>query len=250
MNDQPLISCFCVTHGRPHVLEEAIESYRRQTFKGPTEMVILNDCPEQPLIEPDDAPGVRVINLPAPVEDLSLKYDMCCVLCRGRWLAFWDDDDISLPFRLEFSLRRCEEKKLSLFKQHLAWFWNSGEITDFPGNLFMGSSLFTRDFYLASGRPPAGSIPDVTAWVQMTTAAKDWVNEDPKPEEAFFIYRWAGVGFHCSGGNESMVERHRLMRQWLLADPSFKRGPWKLRPHWNQDYVALVTDAIKKGVGK
>ena len=67
-NPRPLISCVCPTHGRGHLLDEAVESYRRQTLREPgtTELLLFNDCPEQPLVAPPDMPDVRVINLAEP----------------------------------------------------------------------------------------------------------------------------------------------------------------------------------------
>ena len=61
----PLVSCICPTYNRPpshkYLVEEAIESFLRQTYPN-KEMVVVNDCPGQDLL--CDAPDVRVVNVP------------------------------------------------------------------------------------------------------------------------------------------------------------------------------------------
>jgi len=37
------VSCQCITYDRVELLEEAIESFLRQDYKGEKELVILND---------------------------------------------------------------------------------------------------------------------------------------------------------------------------------------------------------------
>ena len=55
------VSCLCLTYGRPTLLEEAIESFIRQQWDGPKELIVLNDHPEQELLYQYDE--VRIINL-------------------------------------------------------------------------------------------------------------------------------------------------------------------------------------------
>jgi cellulose synthase/poly-beta-1,6-N-acetylglucosamine synthase-like glycosyltransferase len=42
MENQPPVSCFCLTYGRPCLLEEAIHSFLQQDYAGPKEMIVLN----------------------------------------------------------------------------------------------------------------------------------------------------------------------------------------------------------------
>jgi len=62
MADQPAVSCFCLTYGRPRMLEEAIHSFLQQDYAGPKEMIVLNDYADQTLDL--DHPEVQVINVP------------------------------------------------------------------------------------------------------------------------------------------------------------------------------------------
>jgi hypothetical protein len=63
MTNQPAVSCFCLTYGRPQVLEEAIHSFLQQDYAGPKEMIVLNDYADQILAF--DHPEVQVINAAA-----------------------------------------------------------------------------------------------------------------------------------------------------------------------------------------
>ena len=44
------VSCLCLTYGRGRLLEEAIESFLRQDWPGPKELIVLNDHPDQELV--------------------------------------------------------------------------------------------------------------------------------------------------------------------------------------------------------
>ncbi len=49
MPNLPAVSCFCLTYGRPRVLEEAIQSFLQQDYAGAKEMIVLNDYADQTL---------------------------------------------------------------------------------------------------------------------------------------------------------------------------------------------------------
>src|SRR2546429_75321 len=58
----PPVSCVCPTYARPELLEEAIESFLRQDYRGAKELIVLNDYACQTLEL--DHPEVRVVNVP------------------------------------------------------------------------------------------------------------------------------------------------------------------------------------------
>ena len=95
----PLVSCVCLTTS-PHraaFLPDALRSYRQQSYT-PRELLIVNDGdPIQPA-----APDVRVVNLPDRGYKWSVgeKRNVGVRYAQGDYLATWDDDDVSLPWRL------------------------------------------------------------------------------------------------------------------------------------------------------
>ena len=117
-------SCQCITYGRPELLEEAIESFHRQDYEGEKELIILNDHADQHLVY--SHPEVKIINTPARFRTIGEKRNACIAMCSGGVIFPWDDDDISLPWRISLSLRYLEDRKY--FKNKRAWLWQNGEL--------------------------------------------------------------------------------------------------------------------------
>lgn len=245
MNDI-LISCVCPTHGRGHLVNEAVESYRRQNFRirhpGETELLILNDCPEQPLLAPAGMADVRVINLEEPYRNLSYKFNAAVLEARGKYVAWWEDDDVSLCFRLDVSIQRIQQTNSRGYKQGMAWMWNNWRLdAGLHSNLFYGSSMFERRHYLACGGADPADFADLTAWNRLV-AAGGMLDETPLPAEAFFIYRWAGMGHHDSAVKGTNSDRFEAFRTRTLTDPRFVPGPWEIVPVWHQAYDKMVDE--------
>ena len=151
------VSCMCATYNRPPnyqwLLEEAIESFLRQDY-AEKELIVLNDCAGQELV--CDAPDVVVINLPrrfAPGREAQ---------CRdgagfGSLITKWDDDDISLPWRLSKSIERLADA--DYYNPHVHWFLNAqGLHTDHVMGICQNCSLFTRSAFDAVGGYPHTSV--------------------------------------------------------------------------------------------
>jgi glycosyltransferase involved in cell wall biosynthesis len=99
----PFVSVLlCVYNGEPYI-SAAIESVLQQTFTD-FELVIINDGSRDrtrvildEFVKKD--PRVRVVH--QENAGLTRALNAGLALCRGRWIARQDDDDISLPCRLE-----------------------------------------------------------------------------------------------------------------------------------------------------
>lgn len=104
----PLVTCVLLTTHprRAAFLPDALRSYRAQTY-APRELVVVNDGAVE--LAPN-APDVRVVNLPAEHPSgrrwtIGEKRNVGLRFARGAWVATWDDDDVSLPERLEAEVR-------------------------------------------------------------------------------------------------------------------------------------------------
>ena len=128
------ISCICPTYGRPHLLEETIESFLRQDFTGTKELLILNDYDEQELVF--DHPEVRIINTKERYKTLGEKYNAMFEMAKGKYLTPFEDDDIFLPHRITHSYNILEYFRADYHKLPFAWFLNGGKITDKVSNIF------------------------------------------------------------------------------------------------------------------
>lgn len=207
----PLISCILPTFNRvpdqQYLLEEAIESFLRQDYPR-KELIVLSDCAGQVLV--CSAPGVRVYNLPKRYDTMTKKLDAGVELSLGDLIAPWIDSDISLPWRLSYSLRQL----------------GSGD-RYLPGAYWRAS----RGVYAAVRGPAPGSSP-----VLMSREA--W--------EANALETPPALG--ANAGDLSAVEDwfyiERASRALDGKQREITTGRFTLRPHWREDYAAEVRKLV------
>lgn len=247
MEHQPAVSCICLTYARPELLEEALYSFLVQDYSGPKELVVLNDYAEQTLVF--DHPEVRVINLPRRFRTVGEKMNAVVALASHNLLFVWDDDDIYLPHRLDFSVAHFDIKK-GFFKPNKAWLWNKAALEGPVKNIFHVGSCWSRQLFDAvQGYAADGTGYDLLFEErlarQFPNATKTY---DIRPEDIYYLYRWNGTGsYHMSGFGdirrgenvghqevESFVA-HRALRGHI------RQGHVTLDPHWNSDYQLLVS---------
>ncbi|HEY7034157.1 MAG TPA: glycosyltransferase family A protein [Thermomicrobiales bacterium] len=234
----PLVSCICMTYNRPpdkqELVEEAIESFLRQTYAN-KELIVLNDCPGQELV--CDAPGVRVVNVPARYPTLGAKQNAAIRFSQGELIALWDDDDISLPWRLSLSVERLGDA--DYFNPRAYWFLDgNGLHSDHAVGYAHNAGLFTRAAFEAIGGYPSISVGYDASMDSLLPA---WTANVVDPlngaaaltkDEWFYVYRWGVSGAHISGRGEG-----EAFYQELGTRP-VQPGSYRLNPHWRRDYVA------------
>lgn len=239
----PLVSCICATYNRPpghqHLIEEAIESFLRQTYPH-KELLVINDTPGQELV--CDAPGVRVINVPERFPGLGQKHNAGVALARGALIANWDDDDISLPWRLSLSVERLADA--DYYNPRTFWYMVSGDVQERPvRNYGHNLSLLRRSAFDAVGGYPLRQRGVDKAIAGLLRAdpnvrwAPDLDGAEIAREDLFYIYRWGVSPHHLSG---SPHDDH-----WdRIAKRPVTPGQFVLRPHWRQDYELTVRHAL------
>ena len=145
-----MISCICPTYNRlpyhRHLIEEAIESFLRQTYPN-KELIVVNDCPGQELV--CEAPGVRVVNVPERFANLGDKRNAGHQLAQGELFCPWDDDDISLPWRLSLSVELLGDA--DYLNPDTSWRMEGDEYLIDPATHIYPKSIFTRRAYEAVG---------------------------------------------------------------------------------------------------
>ena len=237
-----LISCLCPTFGRcgsrwQHLLEESVESFLRQTDIH-SELLILNDHSAQELVF--DHPRVRVVNQPGRFRTLGEKYNALVSLASGSLLAPWEDDDISLPHRLELSRERLGER--DYFNPRRYWLLDQQRIALGPrhgggaqpvalsqARLADGRRLPRRDRLARRGDGPTAIRPSSRPLPGLEASL-------PVPEW-YYLYRWGASPCHLSGQPDMQG-----LYDSLGAAPAAE-GRFTLRPHWREDYPALVAAA-------
>jgi glycosyltransferase involved in cell wall biosynthesis len=237
------VSCLCLTYGRPQLLEEAIESFLRQTWQGPKELIVLNDHPEQTLR--CDSPNVEVFNINRRLKTLGEKRNLSVALAKYENLFVWDDDDIYLPWRIEETMKKLPKDQF--FKCPNAWVMNNGKIDKDPGyNLFHGGTAFTRWLFekvKGYAMMNGGEDADLEGRFQHITDTKGeyWPHTRLPSSRLYYIYRWSHGSYHTTG-HSSLDE----------IKPKVQPGEINLLPKWHLPYddLALEAAGIKKVVSK
>lgn len=229
----PKVSCQCITYGRTTLLDESVECFLRQDFPGVKELVILNDLPSLRLHF--EHPDVRVINLPYRLRTIGEKRNACVASCTGEIIFVWDDDDISLPHRISYSLTRMTNHRY--YKADRMWYWASGAIRGTPRKAVchpMG--CWSSEFFDAvSGYPHTQSGQD--AGLEERFKGEHRHVEVTESRDVYYIYRFPGTGsYHLStaGYGKGYDEAAQYVEQAGI------QGDYEIRPGWRQDYVALV----------
>jgi glycosyltransferase involved in cell wall biosynthesis len=233
----PLVSCICPTYNRPpqyqHLLEEAIASFLRQDYPN-KELIVLNDCPGQELI--CDEPGVRVVNVAERFPSIGDKLNAAVGLARGELIAPWDDDDISLPWRLSLSVERLGDG--DYFNPKCYWFLdNEGLHVDHPVGYAHNASLFRRAAFEGVGGYPSKSFGADAALDAAFSGLAHAVEEAGRGEEGlrreewYYIYRWGVSQVHMSGSGEE--DFYGEVGKQPVVEACFH-----LSPRWRRDYEA------------
>jgi hypothetical protein len=181
------------------LLEEAVEAFLRQTDVH-SELLVLNDHPAQEVVF--DHPRVRVVNAPRRFRTLGEKYNALVSLAAGDLLAPWEDDDISLPHRLELS--RARLGKRDYFNPRCYWFLDNGGLhRDHAPGVGHNLSLFRRRAWEAVGGYPAvtgSQDAEMDRRLAGHARARGRLAGGRLPvPEWYYIYRWGVSPCHLSG---------------------------------------------------
>jgi glycosyltransferase involved in cell wall biosynthesis len=235
------VSCICPTYNRAPdylwLLEEAIESFLRQEYPE-KELFVLNDCPGQELI--CDAPGVIVVNICRRFRSLGEKLNTGMALASGSLLTNWDDDDISLPWRLSTSIERLGEA--DYYNPGAYWFLDpNGLHTDHRMGVSQNCSMFRRSaFDAVNGYPHVSGNNDKVIHRRLTSHSevKQAAPSSLRVDEWFYIYRWGVSPVHLSGNGDP--------DSWsnFVGQKPITPGQYVLRPHWKEEYVRSTRNAI------
>ena len=210
--------------------------YIRSPYK---ELIVLNDCTMQELV--CDAPGVRVVNLPERFPSLGDKYNAAVRLSRGELIAPWDDDDISLPWRLSLSVERLGDA--DYFNVGPIWIPDSdGHLRLNGAEIAHNSSLFRRvAFEAVGGYPPISRAADAVLHHALLVqrervVARSRGDAELANSEVYYIHRLGISPVHLSRNAEGYYGHVGT----LPVEP----GRFRLDPHWRTDYEAEMRQLL------
>jgi len=241
-----MISCICCHYGRTWLLAEAIESYLRQDFDEPSELLVINDHDDISIYQHDDIaerlkPGqeVRFINWGARFSTLSAKFDYGATLAKYPLIVMWDDDDLALQNRLAYSYAQwlLEGKPHYLsFGRH---FYCDKRGPHLVARGLHGGDIMTAWAYWQCGGSDNGDgHNDQNLVGEMKRLGYYVAMDDCVPT---YLYRWGNIGSHHSSKlalPDAMNEFDRCVRR----SPYFKVGDLTIKPGYTRETEALIAD--------
>lgn len=248
------VSCLCITYSRVNLLEEAIECFLRQTYKGPKELIIINDCDDQILHY--DHPEVFILNSKNRFRTVGEKRNTSIALSTGDYFMHWDDDDIYLPHRIDFCMNKLIDNNLDYYKLNESFLYSmSNGISRSTCNQFYGCSIFSRDAYIkTTGHGFVNSGQDSFIEAQFLKLFKDKkinmlventrTNSNLTMKDLYYIYRWGGVSCHLSVTGKDIDPLNTIKKQRKASEQNRKVGDIQLVPHWDKDYISIVNTFI------
>lgn len=237
-----MISCLCTTYNRypklGWLLEEAVESFLRQDYPD-CELLICNDASGQRLIF--DHPRVRIFNIVRRFPTLSDKIQFLIDQAEGDILCRWDDDDVSLPHRLSFSLSKLGDR---LEWRPVNYFYDPGHMhpVEWAGNSHI-MSLWRRAVlsYFKQGKYPMSlsGIEDQAFNTALDDAGISDAGEVLPISDIFYVYRRATGSLHLSGktDKDNPLNPHQAHYDHIGTQEIIPGG-YQIRPHWKENYIA------------
>lgn len=238
----PFVSCVCPTYGRTNLLEEAIESFLRQDYQGPSELVICNDLINQTIYFKH--PRVKVRNLDERCHTLGDKRNVTASMASGDYLMTWGDDDIHLPGRISRMVKWMQQNNIrfGLEGKHYCWEGESLKENSFSTG---GAHMVERSLYWE-----IGGIPSINSGedVAFNDLVKSKLGIDSLPQcmvTPQFIYRWNSPRSHVSalsqsGDPEDGYSKMVVHVNRYLQSGSEPSGSVSLVPKWTRDWIGIA----------
>ena len=222
------IAAVCCTHLRPKHLGYLIKCFLEQDYpRERRELVILDDAGQY-----DNQQGDRwrLISQSQRYPTLGEKRNAAAGLISPdvEALAVWDDDDVYLPWALSASVAALREAPWSRPSLVLHCQGDGSLKQHQTGGLFHGGWAYTREaFDRVKGYARMDNGEDQNLAHRMARAgirSADPITLGCRP---FYVYNWAGAGYHLSGMGTDGYRR-------LAARPNRKAT---LEITWEQDYA-------------
>ena len=244
MSQKRKIVCLMPTYNRPStertwLLEESVMSFLLQDYENKV-LYICNDTPYQQL--KCNYPGVVIENLNERFDNLCDKIIYMLEQYKDEDVVFtrWDDDDISLPWRLSLSMEKMGSNTNWHPRNH--WYCHGEEtkiqgMTEDPGNVH-NMQLFTHETLKAmGGYPRFTSCGEDQEFIRFLENSGK-VYKDVLPEsECFYLYRFGVSDIHLSN--------YPANKSWdVLARQPVHAGTYHIKPAWKRDYCHLIEEYL------
>lgn len=231
----PLVSCVCPTFGKVKHLNEAVESFHRQTYEN-KELIIFNNYPKVDIVY--DHPQVKVINYKEDIVSIGACRNKANEYALGDYICTWDDDDISLSNRLECVQLLTHSADIGIV--HGA-FYSEANVIIKAVPIFL-SSLMVRADYISLN--PYAEVDSDDQYMYNNLKRHNVLAElITSRGEYEYIYRWDTDTHHVSGVTESPKDSRARLLAW--GDSLGLPNTIPLQPYWERDYQLDVDNFVK-----
>jgi len=223
-----MISVLTITYKRPHLLEEAMESFLQQGVVG-AEMVIVNDNIEVDYVY--DHPSIRIFNLKERFPSIAAKLEWGYKQCQNHYVYRLDDDDLLAPWALENVKQDIlNNPGHEIYRSRGMYFFVNNEFQKEDSNINNGN-VYSKSYLDRIKFPDKSGDEDA----DITFMHKANIYQSKLKHS--MIYRWGMGTLHISGmgiqPNEVILAR---------ADEVLKEelGVIQLNPHFDNDYYSQL----------
>jgi glycosyltransferase involved in cell wall biosynthesis len=243
-----LVSCICLTYKRAPtaqiLLEETIQSFLNQDYTD-KELLVINDAAEHDLVLDQPYNNITILNIKRRFRTLGEKYNAAIALAKGDYIAPFEDDDLSFPWRLSMSMKNLTLSGAEYYNPKRYWFWDGKYHFNHPMGYAHNASMFTRAAFIKvrgydclSG--PQDAIMDTTLLKKVKSLIGSHDNKELPRKDWFYIYRWNTGSYHLSGVSNTQSYYDSLSKA------AIKTAQVILKPRWRADYVNDVRKLLNK----
>lgn len=226
-----MISVVTLTYKRRHILEEAIQSFLNQDFKGDSEMLVVNDSPDVEYVF--NHPKVRIINCKTRFSSIGKKLQYAFQQAKGDYLYRLDDDDLLTPWALSIVNQYIEENPgKDIYRCAHHYLFTNNEFVDISSSINNGN-CYSKEFINRIEFPEVSGSEDntITFWREANI-----FNGNLKKYS--MIYRWGMGTYHISGMGNYDNNEYVLSRTDQLCEK--EEGVIELIPHFKNDYYKYL----------
>jgi len=224
-----MISVLTLTYKRPHLLEEAIQSFLEQQIEEPSEMVVINDNSEVNYIL--DHPRVRIINHKTRFSSIATKLEWGYKQCKFKYIYRLDDDDLLGPEGLNNTIQDIKNNPgFEIYRASGMYFFVNNAYERINSNVNNGN-VYTKE-YLDRITFPDKSIGEDS---DITFSNNATIYESELTPT--MCYRWGMNTLHVSGMGEVTNKQVQDQADAVLSNDV---GDIQLNPQFLSNYYEQI----------
>lgn len=224
-----MISVLTLTYKRPHLLEEAIQSFLLQENQPECEMVIINDNADVDYVF--NHPNVKIINHKERFPSISAKIEWGYKQCKNNYIYRLDDDDLLAPWALaNVALDILNNPDYEIYRSSGMYFFVNNIYEKENANINNGN-IYTKA-YLDRIKFPDKS-GDEDADITFHHGGKIYESK----LKHTMIYRWGMGTFHISGLG---IQPNQVILDHADKVLDDTKGEIVLHPHFDNDYYNQI----------